>query len=63
MLWGAKKSPQVSTDLCCAISLTHICVQKLENPPVNVPATMSAKMVMEPETDEVRWSIHLLQSL
>jgi hypothetical protein len=29
----------------------------------NVPTTMSAKLFMEPETDEVRWSIHVLQSL
>ena len=41
----------------------HICVQNLENPPANVLTTMSAKMVMEPETDEVRSSIHVLQSL
>ena len=61
MLWGAKKnSPQVSTGLCCAILFTHICVQNLENPATNVPTTMSAKMVMEPETDEVRWSVHVL---
>jgi len=43
--------------------LTHIRVQKLENPPANVPTTMPAKMFMEPETNEVRWSVHVLQSL
>ena len=49
--------------LCCAILSTHICVQKLENPTANVSTTMSSKMFMEPETDEVRWSVHVLQSL
>jgi len=39
--------------------LTHICVQNLENAAATVPTT-SAKNFMEPETDEVRWSIHVL---
>jgi len=40
--------------LCCAILLTHICVQNLEDPAANVSTTLSSKMFMEPETDEVR---------
>ena len=61
MPWGArKKSPQVSTDLCCAILFAHICVQNLENPVANVPTTISAKVFMEPETDEVRWLVDVL---
>ena len=54
MPWGAKKgSSQVSTNLCCAISVTHSCIQKPEIPGANVPATISAKEFMEPESDEV----------
>ena len=60
MPWGAKKKfPQVSTDLCAAISLTHICVQNLENPAANIPTTISAENFVEPKSNEVRWSIHL----
>ena len=58
-----RNPPRWVTNLCSAISLTHICVQNLESPPANVPTTISAKMVMELETDEVRWLIHVLQSL
>jgi hypothetical protein len=57
MPWVAKKgSPQVSTDLCCEISLTHSRVQKPENPPAIVPATMSAENIMEPKPDEGRFT-------
>ena len=56
MRWGAKAKPlEVSTNhLCCAISLTHRCVQKLpQNPPTIVPATTSPKnQVIEPKSNE-----------
>jgi len=53
MPWVAKKgSPQVSTDLCCAISLAHSRIQKPENPPAIAPATMSAENIMQPKPDE-----------
>ena len=53
MPWGAKrkstetKSPQVSAnDLCCAISLTHSCIQKLESLSAIVSETTNAKNSM-----------------
>ena len=67
--WGAKKngteteSPKVSANLCCPISLTHNYIQKLESPPAIVPATTIAENYTKPKPDEVRWSVHVLQSL
>ena len=64
MPWVAKNgSPQVSTDLCYAISLTHSCVQKPENPPAIVPATMSAENIMEPKPDEGRFAFSNLSDV
>ena len=65
MPWGAKKKstekklPEVSANLCCAISLTYSCVQKLESPSTIVPTTTpaAAKSLKEPKPDEVRWSV------
>ena len=68
MPWGAKKrstetkTPEVSTNLRCAILLIHSCIQKLESTAV-IPATTFAENFMEPIPDEVRWSVHVLRSL
>ena len=67
MPWGAKKksketkTPEVSTNLCCAISLTQSCIQKLESPPAIVP-TFTENFV-KPKPDEVRWPVLVLRSL
>ena len=50
---GRKYRDEISygeRNLCCAISLTHRCIQKLESLPAIVPATTIA----EPKPDEVR---------
>lgn len=56
MPWGAKrerkateaKLPEVSANLCCAISLTHNCIRKLESPLAIVPATTFAENFVNP---------------
>ena len=68
MPWGAKKKStekkllEVNANLCCAISLTHSYIQKLESSSVIVPTTTPAENFMEPKPDEVRWSVHVLRS-
>jgi hypothetical protein len=73
MPWGGKKKitetkvevevPEVSTNLYVAQShLTHSCIQKLENKPEIVPATTLAENFMVSKPDEVRWSVHVLES-
>ena len=57
------KLPKVSITLCCAISLTHSCIQKLESPPEIIPATTLAQNFMEPKPNEVRWSVNVLRPL
>ena len=54
--------PEVSANLCCAISLTHCCIQKPESKPAIVPATTLAENGMGPRPDEVRWLVHVLRS-
>ena len=54
--------PEVSGNLCCAISLTHCCIQKPESKPAIVPATTLAENGMGPRPDEVRWLVHVLRS-
>ena len=56
------EQPKVSANLCCAISLTNS-IQKLESEPAIVPVTILAENVIEPNPDEVRWSVHVLGSL
>ena len=51
--------------VCCAISLTHWQVQKLEAyPPAIAPAPTSVEnQVTKPKANDVSWSVHVLQSL
>ena len=59
MPWSAKKksketkTPEVSANLCCAISLTHSCIQTFDSPATIVLATTSAENYMEPIPYEV----------
>ena len=49
--------------LCCAISLTHSCIQKLESKATILPATTLAENFVKQKPDEVRWSVHVPQFL
>ena len=55
--------PEVSAHFCCAIPLSHSCIQELESNPAIVPGTTFAENVMVPKPDEVRWLVHVLRSL
>ena len=63
--WVAKKKstesklPEVSANYVAQFLLTHRCIQKLESEPAILPATMLAENFVNPNPDEVRWSVHL----
>ena len=67
MPWGAKKIitesklPEVSANLCCAISLKHSCIQKLESNTAILPATTLAENFVKP--DKVSTNIYVLRNL
>ena len=67
--WVAKikstesKLPEVSANYVAQFLLTHRCIQKLESEPAILPATMLAENFVNPNPDEVRWSVHVPLSL